>query len=149
MAKLLEKISQDLVDAQKSRDEVTVSTLRLLIADVKNAQIAKGGELSDDEVLDQIQKSAKKRRESIDAYQKAQRDDLVSKEKAEFEVLAKYLPQQMSEEEIAKIVDEVVGKVGASTASDMGRVMGEVMAKVKGKADGNIVSQIVKSKLSS
>jgi len=80
MAKLLEKISQDLVDAQKSRDEVTVSTLRLLIADVKNAQIAKGGELSDDEVLDQIQKSAKKRRESIDAYQKAQRDDLVSKE---------------------------------------------------------------------
>ncbi len=144
---VLDLINADLVEAQKKRDEVVVSTLRMLLAAVKNAQIAKGGELADEEVLEQITKSAKQHRESIDAYEKGDRGDLVEKEKAELNVLAKFLPEQMSVEEIGRIVDEAISSTGAKGAGDMGRVMGQVMAAVKGKADGNVVSGVVKSKL--
>lgn len=144
---VLELINTDLVEAQKKRDEVVVSTLRMLLAAVKNAQIAKGNELTDEEVLGQIAKSAKQHRESIDAYEKGGRDDLVDKEKAELSVLEKFLPEQISEEEISRIVDEVINSTGAKGAGDIGRVMGQVMAKVKGQADGNVVSAVVKSKL--
>lgn len=144
---VLELINTDLVEAQKKRDEVVVSTLRMLLAAVKNAQIAKSGELTDEEVLEQIAKSVKQHRESIDAYEKGGRGDLVEKEKAELSVLEKFLPEQMSEEEIGKIVDDVISSTGAKGAGDLGRMMGQVMAKVKGQADGNVVSQVVKSKL--
>lgn len=143
----LDLINAELVEAQKKRDEVVVSTLRMLLAAVKNAQIAKGGDLTDEEVLEQITKSAKQHSESIDAYQKGGRADLVEKEKAELAVLAKFLPEQLSEDEIGKIVDDVISTTEAKGASDLGRVMGQVMAKVKGKADGNVVSGIVRSKL--
>ena len=105
MANILDKINQDLIDAQKSKDTVMVSTLRLLLADVKNAQIEKGSELTDEEIINQIQRGAKKRKESIDAYQKANRSDLVDKETRELGVLQKYLPKQLSQDEIGKIVD--------------------------------------------
>ncbi len=147
MSQVADQISRDLVDAQKARDEVKVSTLRMLAAAFKNAEIAKGGELSDQEILDQISKSAKQHKESIEAYERGGREDLVEKEKAELAVLSVYLPDQMGEEELGKIVDEVIQSVGASTPADMGRVMGAVMAKVKGRADGNAVSAIVKSRL--
>ncbi len=147
MENLLDKVNQDLIIAQKSRDSMAVSTLRLLLADVKNAQIAKGKDLTNEELIDQIQKSAKRHKESIEAYQKGGRADLVNKEKAELELLNKYLPSQLSDEEIAKVVDDVISSSGASGVSDMGRVMGEVMAKVKGRADGNVVSKIVRSRL--
>jgi len=144
---VISQINVDLVEAQKKRDEVVVSALRMLLAAVKNAEIAKGSELTDDEVLEQIAKSAKQHRESIDAYEKGGRGDLVEKEKAELGVISKFLPEQMNEEEIARIVDEVISATGAKGAGDLGRVMGQVMAKVKGKADGNVVSGVVRSKL--
>ncbi len=147
MSAVFEQINKDLVEAQKKRDEIVVSTLRMLLAAVKNAEIAKGSELTDDEVLEQIAKSAKQHRESIDAYEKGGRGDLVQKEKAELSVLDKFLPEQLSEEEVGRIVDEVIGSTGAKGGGDMGRVMGLVMAKVKGQADGNVVSAVVKSKL--
>jgi len=148
MENILDKISQELVDAQKSRDSVTVSTLRLLLADVKNAQIAKGGELTEEEVINQIKKGAKKRKESIEAYNKAKRSDLAASETQELSVLQKYLPQQMEEGEISEIIKEVISESGASGPRDIGKVIGQVMAKVSGRAEGSIVSEIVKEKLS-
>lgn len=145
--RVLDLINADLVEAQKMRDGLVISTLRMLLAAVKNAEIAKGSELTDEEVLEQIAKSAKQHRESIDAYEKGGRGDLVEKEKAELSVLSKFLPEQMDQEEIGRIVDEVISSTGAKGAGDMGRVVGQVMAAVKGKADGNVVSGVVKSKL--
>ena len=149
MGNILDKINQDLVNAQKSKDTVTVSTLRLLLADVKNAQIEKGSELTDEEIINQIQRNTKNRKESIDAYNQANRSDLVKKETQELGVLQKYLPKQLSQDEIGKIVDEIISESGASSAGDVGKVMGQVMAKVSNRADGSMVSEIVKNKLSS
>ncbi|OGD86222.1 glutamyl-tRNA amidotransferase, partial [Candidatus Curtissbacteria bacterium RBG_13_35_7] len=123
------------------------STLRLLISDVKNAEIAKGEELTDEETTEVVQKKAKKHKESIEAFKKAQRNELVDKEEAELRVIDKYLPKQMDKQEIEKVVDEVISESGVNSIYDMGKVMGQVMAKLKGKADGNLVSGIVKSKL--
>lgn len=144
----LDEINKQLVDAMKAKDEVKTSTLRLVIAAVNNKRIEVGHELNDEEVLEVIGKEAKKRKESIDAYQKAGRNELADKEAKELEILSVYLPEQMSESDIAKIVDEVIAETGSKTASDMGKVMGAVMGKVKGQADGNVVSKLVKEKLS-
>ena len=147
MNNLIDKISQDLVSAQKGRDEVAVSTLRMLLSDIKNAQIEKGGELSDGQTIEVIQKSAKRHRESIDAYKKGQRGDLVDRETAELKILEEYLPEQLDDNEIARIVDEVILQTDASGLGDTGKVMGQVMGRLKGQADGNVVSLIVKKKL--
>lgn len=147
MENLLEIIQQDLVSAQKTKDEVAISTLRLLLSEIKNAQIAKGKELTTKEIAGVVQKNAKKHKESIEAYKKAQRSDLVEKEEAELKVLKKYLPEQISKAEIEKVVDEVISASGANGMQDMGKVMGQVMGKLKGQADGGLVSEVVKSKL--
>lgn len=146
MASLLDRINKDVNAALKAGDEVTVSTLRFLLAAIKNAQIEKRGELIEDEVLELVSKDFKRHKESIEAFEKGKRSDLVEKESKELKVLEKYLPLQMSDAEITKVVDEVVAK-GASTASDMGKVMGQVLAKVRGKADGAKVAEIVKQRL--
>lgn len=143
----IEKITQDLNEALKAKSETTVSTLRFLIAQVHNARIAKGEELSDEEILVEIAKDAKRHRESIEAFQKGGREDLVSREKAQLEVLERYLPQQLSSEELLKMVEEAIFEIGASGPGDMGRVMSAVMGKVKGQADGARVSELVKQKL--
>jgi len=144
---LLDKINQELVEALKAHDETRVSTLRFLISGLKNARIAKGADLSDEEILAEIARDAKRHKESIDAYEKAERVELADKEKAELAILMSYLPVQLPETEISKIVDEVISETGAVTAGDIGRVMGAVMAKVKGQADGGVVSRIVKERL--
>jgi uncharacterized protein len=149
MSSLLGQISQDLNLALKARDEVSVSTLRFLLSGIHNAKIAKGSELSDPEVLTEIAREAKRHKESIEAFEKAGREELASKEKAELGILQKYLPEQLTEEEISKVVLKVIAEVGATGAGDIGKVMGIVMARVKGKADGGVVSEIVKGKLSS
>ena len=143
----LDTITADLTEALKSREEVKVSTLRLLISNINNAKIAKGEELSDDEVAEEIAKDAKRHRESIDAFVKGGRSDLADKEKEELAVLEKYLPEQLTREEIAKFVVEAISQTGASSPSNMGKVMSAVMAKVKGRADGGAVSALVKEKL--
>lgn len=144
---LKERIGSEMRDAMKARDQSRVATLRLLMAAVKNAEVELRHELSDDEVLGVVAREAKRRRESIEAFEKGGRDDLVAKESAELEVLEAYLPEQLGEEELAGLVDEAIAETGAAGAKDMGRVMKAVMPKVKGRADGSIVSAMVRSRL--
>lgn len=151
MSLLFEKIQSDLMVAQKSGDAVGVSTLRLLISACKDRLIELrplGKELDDFEVLGVIGKQVKQRRESIIEYEKGSRGDLVAKEQAELEILLKYLPAQLSMEEVAQLVDEAVSAVGAKSIADMGKVMGILSGKIKGRADGGEVSKLVKEMLS-
>lgn len=149
MNSLLEKISADLNLAIKAGDKVKVSTLRLLLANLHNAKIAKGADLTDEEVEREIARDVKRHRESIAAYEAGNRADLVDKERKELEVLARYLPKQLSEDEVSKIVEGVIAEIGASGISDMGKVMAKVMAKVGEGADGGTIAQEVKKKLGS
>lgn len=146
---LLDTINSDLNKAIKERDEMTVSSLRLLLAHLHNVEIAKGKKnLADDEVREEIYKMVKKYKESIDAYQKAQRVDLVKKEKAQLAAIEKYLPQALTDLEIENMVDQAISATGTSSIRDMGRLMQTVMSSARGRADGAKVAQIVRKKLS-
>ena len=112
-------------------------------------EVIKEGELIDEEIIEVIFSEIKKRKEAISGFEKGEREDLIKKEKAEIEVLERYLPGQLSEEELRKLVKETIKAVGAQEIKDMGKVMTEVMPKIKGKADGGVVSKIVKELLSS
>ena len=150
MSSLLEKIKTDLTAAQKERDELLVSTLRYFLSAVKDREIElrpQGKEIDDVEVVSLIEKQIKQRKESIAEFEKAQRQDLVEKETKEMGILSAYMPAQMSEEEVQKLVDEAVSQSGATTQSDMGKVMALLMPQTKGKADGAMVSRMVKEKL--
>lgn len=149
MDNLFTKIQQDLTDSLKQKNEIKTSTLRLVISEIGNAKIAKGGDLTDEDIVQVISKEAKKRRESIAAFKKGERADLAEKEEKELFVLKTYLPEPISDEELLKIVDSQIAEVGARDMKDLGKVMSAVLSKVKGRADGGAVSAIVKSKLSS
>lgn len=157
------RISQDLITAVKGKDKVRSLVLRSLNSAIKNteiikrAKLSKSGEavdlekasiLSDEEVVGVISSQVKQRKDSISEFEKANRTDLVEKEKEEMAVLAIYLPEQMSEAEVRKIVSDAISKTGASSVKEMGRVMAFIMPQVKGKADGTMVSGIVKELLS-
>lgn len=142
-----EKIQSDLNQALKDKKEVEVSTLRLLLAEIHNQEIAKQAELTKEDIIKVVQKEVKRRKEAIEAYQKGKRDDLVTKEKEELRILNKYLPQQMSSQELETIIQSVIKEIGASSMSDFGKVMGAVMGRVKGQADGKAVSGAVKKAL--
>ncbi len=144
---LKQRIMEDMKEAMKAKDTARVSTLRLLLSEIKNKEIDKRGELSDDEVLAVIQKAVKQRRESIEQYKKAGREDLAEKESKELEILESYLPQPLTEEELEAIIDEAIKEVGATSPRDMGKVMKVVMPKVRGRADGKVVNQKVREKL--
>ena len=146
---LLEKIKNDLTAALKKEDKARASALRFLLADIQNKEIElkKRGKLSDEEVVAVIRRQVKQHQESIEAYQKGKREDLVKKEKDELAILKKYLPQAMPPQELEKIVKETIEATGASSPQDFGKVMGAVMAKVKGRADGKAVSEVVKKLL--
>lgn len=164
---LKDKIQKDLKAALMEKKEAAVLALRMLGAavinkekekrykiskekpDLKEADLDKESRLTDEEILEVIASEAKKRKESIAEFEKGGRQDLVKKEKAELEVLQKYLPEQMSEAEIKKLVKEAIDKVGAKEMKDMGKVMAELMPKIKGRADGQLVSKIVKELLQS
>lgn len=139
----------DLNSAVKARDQIVVSTLRLLLASLHNAKIAKGADLTDEEVVGEIARDVKRHKESIAAYEAGSRADLVDKERKELEVLTGYLPSQLSQEEVKKAVDEAITAVKPTGIADMGRVMSAVMAKVGAAADGAMVAAIVKKKLGS
>lgn len=145
---ILEQLKVDLNEALKARDEIRVSVLRFLLSAIHNQEIQKQQDLTDGEVIAVIQKQVKERRESIEAFQKGGREDLMNKEEAELDILSKYLPQQLSEEEVKNLVTEVIKETGEGSPADFGRVMGAVMGRVKGRAGGSIVSKLVKEKLS-
>lgn len=145
---LLDQILTDLKNAQLSRDEVKVSTLRLLLSEIRNGEIAKGQPLSDEDIISIISREVKKRKEAAAGFRTGGREEPALKEEAESKVLESYLPAQISNEELTKIISETINEMGASGVTDMGRVIGAVMAKVKGQADGETVSALVKEVLS-
>ncbi len=147
---LSEQIQSDLVKAMKARDTEVVATLRLIVAAIKNARVAQGhsGEVTDQETLDLLVLQAKRRNEAATAYEEAGRDDLAAKERRELEIIRRYLPQQLDEDELRAIIDETVAKVGARAPSDLGRVMSALMPQVKGRADGRRINALVRERLS-
>ena len=150
MSKLSEKIEEDLKIALRKKNEVVVSTLRMLKTALHNKEIElrpKKEELTDELVLEVLAKEVKKRKDSIAAFEKGGRDDLASKEKKELALLKRYLPEELSDDKIKEVVDKVIKELGASGMADFGKVMGAVMGEVKGRAGGDKVSQIVKEQL--
>jgi len=145
-----QKLREDLKSAMISKDEVKVSTLRLLLSELTYAKVAKKVEtLSDEDIISVIQKAVKQRKESITSYKAGDREDLAVKEEAELAILETYLPEQISDEELTKIVDESITKTSASSMGDMGKVIGMVMGQVGQKVEGARVSSLVKERLSS
>ena len=146
---LAEKIVSDLTASMKAQDAARTSTLRMVKAAMMNRQIEKGGPLDDEELSRLLRSLVKQRRDSIEQYQKAGRQELVDKETAEIEVIEGYLPQAASREEIEAVVVEAIASTEANSMKDMGKVMKAAQAALAGKnADGRMVSEIVKSKLS-
>jgi uncharacterized protein YqeY len=142
-----EKISDDIKTAMKSGDKITLGVLRMLKSDLKYKQIELGRELTEDDFKAVLSSAAKKRRDSIEGFEKGARADLVAKEKAELEVIHKYLPQQLSDTDLERIIADVIAETNASTPNDIGLVMKSLMPKVKGRADGRKVNELVSQKL--
>ncbi len=139
-----EQLLQDMKLAMKAGKKLELETIRMLRAQIKTTSIDKKDELTDSEVTKVLQKEAKKRKEAIEMYQSGGREDLVKKETTELEIIATYLPEQLSDEELDSIIKETVSMLQITSEKDVGRVMGAVMPKVKGKADGKVVQQKVK-----
>jgi hypothetical protein len=148
MSVLLEKINSDLKRSMQEKDELAVSVLRLLLSAIRNKEISlRNGsqiDLKNEQVAEVIKMEIKKRNDSIEIYRQGNREDLAGKEEKEKNILAKYLPPQMSEEELEKIVVDIVASAGEVSEKDFGKIMGQAMAKTKGQADGNKVGAIVK-----
>lgn len=137
------KIQDDLKVAVKAQDKVRVSTLRMILSALKNAELEEREELPDEKELAVIASYARRIKESIEEFKKGGRDDLVAQEEAELAIVMSYLPEQMADDEIRREAAKVAADVGASTPKDMGRVMGEMMKRFKGKVDGAAVNRIV------
>ena len=146
--KITEQIRAELTEAMKARDALKTSTLRLVQSALKNEQIAKGHELSDEEAILIIQKGVKQRQDSIEQYTNGNRPDLAAKEQAELDLLERYLPQQLSDLDTEKAIQDVVELVGAESRKDVGRVMKEIMSKYRGQVDGKKVQEILSRLLS-
>ena len=145
---LRNRITADLTEAMKAKDAARLSTLRMVKANLMNRQIEKGSELTDDDVQKALQSLVKQRRDSVEQFEKAGRDDLAEKEAAEITFIEAYLPQAASAEEIADAVAQAIAETGASSMKDMGMVMKATLAKFQGKtADGKAVSEAVKARL--
>ena len=145
---LSKQIVTDLTAAMKAQDTKRTSTLRMVKAAMMNRQIEKGSELDDDDMQKLLRSLVKQRRDSIEQYEKAGRQELVDKEKAEIDVIETYLPQAASQEEIEQAVAAAIAETGATSMRDMGKVMKAAQAALAGKnADGRVISEIVKSKL--
>lgn len=140
---LSDRIREDLKQALKQQDKIRVSVLRLLLAELKNAEIAQQKPLDDSRTLDVIARAVKQHRESIEAFKQGNRSDLVAEEEAELNILLEYLPRQMSHEEIVAAARQAMSAVGAKGIQDKGRVMSQLMPQLKGKADGKEVSDLV------
>jgi uncharacterized protein len=147
---LKQQLRDELKNSMLAKDTEKTSVLRLLLSALNYYEIQKGGadyEATDEDVLTVIQKEVKQRKDSIEQFTNAKRQDLADKETKEMEILQKYLPAQMSEEEITKLVREAVTQTGAASMAEIGKVMGNLMPKVKGKADGGLVNKIVREAL--
>jgi uncharacterized protein YqeY len=146
---LKEKLQSDLTDAIRSKDGVKSGTIRMLLAAITNEEVAgkSAKVLSDAEVITVLSREAKKRREAVEAYTNAKRNDLANKEKEEAAVIAYYLPEQLSEADIKKLIADAIAETNASGPAGMGQVMKVLQPKIAGKADGGFVSSLVKAAL--
>ena len=140
---LFDKLMNEMKASMKAHDMVAVNTYRGVIAKVKDVTVNAGKDMTDDDVIAVISKAVKQREEAIAQFTAAGRAELAENEKVEMSVLVKYLPQQLSEDEVATVVKQSIADLGATSKKDMGRVMKDVMARVKGQADGKLVSKLV------
>ncbi|MEM1169346.1 MAG: GatB/YqeY domain-containing protein [Cyanobacteria bacterium P01_H01_bin.35] len=149
---LKDKITEEIKAAMKAKDKVRLETVRsikkVILEEEANARGAGKDSLTETQEMDILARLAKQRRDSIEQYTQVGRQELADQEAAELAILEEYLPKQLSDDEIAQIIDEIIVQVGASSAKDMGKVMGPAMQQLKGKADGKKVQEMVKSKLS-
>ena len=146
---LKEQLANDLKDAIRQRDEPRKIAIRLTLTAIKTSEVEKGSELDDAAVLTQIAKQVKQRRESIDAYKKAERQDLVAQEESELAVLQVYLPKQLSREELTQAAREVIAEVDASGPGDKGKVMSVLIKRLAGRAEGREINEVVTEILAS
>ncbi len=144
---LLDTLKSDMIKAMKARDKDTLSVVRMLKAAVQNEQIEVGHDLTPDEEISVLNREYKQRKESLAEFKKAGRDDLIQKTQAEMKVVEKYLPKQLSDDEVKAKVAEIIKQQNASSMKDFGKVMGAAMKALKGQADGQLVNKTVKSLL--
>lgn len=144
---LMERLNSDMKEAMRSKDKNTLSVIRMLKASVQKEEIEVGRSLTTNEEVTILARELKQRKDSVREFTQADRQDLAEKTQLEITVVEKYLPKQLSLNEVKSVVSEVIAQVGATGSSDFGKVMGVAMPKLKGKADGNLVNQVVKELL--
>ena len=144
---LRETIDSDLKEAMRNREALKRTVLRTMLSEIRNAEINSQTTLDDEGIISVLTKQVQQRKDSVEAYEAANRQDLVAKETEEINILSVYLPEQLPQEEIEQIIDSAISQSGASSLDDMGKIMGLVMPQVRGRADGKIVNTIVTSKL--
>jgi len=137
-------LMEDLKSSMKNKDTIRKNTITMVRSAIKQIEVDKRQELNDEEVLDIISKQVKEKRSAIEEFKKGSRDDLVNQTEKEIEILLKYLPDQLSEEEVEEIVRDTIKEINATSMKDIGMIMRSVMPKVKGRTDGNIVNKVVK-----
>ncbi|AMM93917.1 hypothetical protein UP17_16730 [Peribacillus simplex] len=145
---LLERLNNDMKQAMKNKEKDKLSVIRMLKASIQNEALKQRQDLTDDEELTVLSRELKQRKDSLQEFENAGRSDLVDKVRTELVYVEAYMPEQLSEEEISKIVKQTIEEVNATSKADMGRVMGALMPKVKGKADGSLVNKLVQLHLS-
>ncbi|HBL1690228.1 TPA: GatB/YqeY domain-containing protein [Enterococcus faecium] len=145
---LLSRLNDDMKTAMKAKDKESLQVIRMIKSSIQNEQIKEGHDLTEEE-LTVLSREMKQRRDSLHEFEEAGRDDLAEKVKSEIVIVEKYMPEQLSDEEIRQLVQEAITQTGASSMKEFGKVMGAIMPKVKGKADGNQVNAIVKELLQS
>lgn len=146
---ILNQLNEDMKTAMRAKERDKLTTIRMIKASIQNEEIKKGAELNDEEILAILSREKKQRLESFTEFEKAGREDLTEKLTAELEVIEKYLPEQLSDEEVRTLVKETIAEVGAESMQDMGTVMSNVMPKLQGRADGGQVNAMVRELLTS
>lgn len=142
-----QKLMDDLKAAMKSGDTLRRETIRSIRAQIKNLEIEKGRPLTEEEELRVLTSAAKRRKESIEQFRAGNREERAAEEEQELRIIQEYLPKQMSEEELAKLIEQTISEVQAASTKDMGKVMGKIMPRVSGRADGKVVQKMVQQKL--
>lgn len=145
--KMVEQLEKDMIEAMKNKEKDRLTVIRMVKASLKQEQIDHKKEINDDLLIDVVNKQIKMRKDSINEFEKGGRQDLIEKTQSEIDILMKYLPEQLSDEEVVKIIDEIFKEVKPESQKDMGRVMGPAQAKLKGRADMKMVSTIIREKL--
>ena len=144
---MVEKLDKDMIEAMKSKDKDKLTVIRMVKASLKQEQIDYKKEINDDLLIDVVNRQIKMRKDSISEFEKGNRTDLIEKTQAEIDILMNYLPEQLSKEEVNKIIDEIFAEVNPTGQKDMGKVMQQATAKLKGKADMKDVSTIIRERL--